>query len=965
MRIVVTEYPKSGGSWLVSMLGTLLNLPCRDIYIGDGYDRFDVTTHPWYRGTPSFGLTEDCVIKSHELPESPWLNFPARMLHLVRDGRDVAVSKYFFERDFCVNNGIYDRFDIPFDEYVPKIAREWRHYVLEWIKKGTPFYTYEALLQHTPRTLESIAVNLGVAYSPEQLLQAIEKNSKENFKKSLDDTFKHNTFVRKGISGDWRNHFTEQHNVIFQEIAGDALSILGYEVESKGITMLLGANYMPATSVVTSRHSFPETNEGHHQMTQHCWCGNTTLEPFSSHYLRCPVCETLVTAEMPAPEFTAVRDDDQDFYGREYWFSHQEEDLGQANIIERARTDMPERALHWLRTLLKYKLPPGDVLELGSAHGGFVALLRWAGFEASGLELSPSIVEYAKQTFGVPMLLGPVEEQNIAPGSLDAIALMDVLEHLPDPIGTMRHSLSLLKPDGILLIQTPRYAEGKTFAAMEAEHDPFLVQLKHEQHLYLFSHTSARELFQRLRAEHIAFEPAIFGHYDMFIAVSRAPLAETAAQNRQQLLLATANNRMVQALIDLDDARLRVGKQLQEADRDRDARMAVIERQGAELGRIPALEADVEYLKKQLVAAETDRAARLAVIERQGAELGQVQHRLTAAERQLAEMRGLIADIRRLAGTHKREIALRAFSPRTWRRVRGKVKQLLAVHALSQSSTLPASSPADSNQLAEYVAKINQFNAGQPNAPLLNAIRAYNHQMVDTLHGIEPLAGKRLLDIGASPHGYALERALTHKVAEYVGIGLDVEETLTIRAAQGSGTLLYMDATKLDMPDNSFDLVISMSTFEHIGDVATALAEIRRVLKPGGKALLSFEPIWTCSYGHHLHHFGPIARHMPDWAQLVWDKATMLRKLADVWPKDGVPSLEEAAAWVYDSPALNRIGMQQMLQLLRESGLTIEWLTKIPDEPRSAARLKEIEQATGHSSEDLTAKGLSVFLAKH
>ena len=356
-----------------------------------------------------------------------------------------------------------------------------------------------------------------------------------------------------------------------------------------------------------------------------CWCGNTSLTPFSPHYLRCPVCETLVTAEMPAPEFTAVHNDEQDFYGREYWFSHQEEDLGQANIVERARADMPERALYWLRTLLKYKLPPGDVLELGSAHGGFVALLRWAGFEATGLELSPAIVEYAKQTFGVPMLLGPVEEQNIAPGSLDAIALMDVLEHLPDPIGTMRHSLSLLKPDGILLIQTPRYAEAKTFAAMEAERDPFLIQLKHEQHLYLFSRSSARDLFQRLGAEHIAFEPAIFAHYDMFVVVSRTPLAETNLEEPYHRLLGTANNRMVQALIDLDDARLRVGKQLQDAHRDRAARLALIEQQGAKLGRIPKLEADIEYLKRQLITAEGDRAARQSVIERQGAELGQMQ----------------------------------------------------------------------------------------------------------------------------------------------------------------------------------------------------------------------------------------------------------------------------------------------------------------------------------------------------
>ena len=47
------------------------------------------------------------------------------------------------------------------------------------------------------------------------------------------------------------------------------------------------------------------------------------------------------------------------------------------------------------------------------------------------------------------MLLGPVEDQQIEPGSLDVIALMDVFEHLPDPVSTMRHCLRLLRPDGI------------------------------------------------------------------------------------------------------------------------------------------------------------------------------------------------------------------------------------------------------------------------------------------------------------------------------------------------------------------------------------------------------------------------------------------------------------------------------------------------------------------------------------
>ena len=74
------------------------------------------------------------------------------------------------------------------------------------------------------------------------------------------------------------------------------------------------------------------------------------------------------------------------------------------------------------------------------------------------------------------MLSGPIEDQSIQSGSLDILALMDVLEHLPDPIDTMRRCLELLKHDGTLIIQTPRYPEGKTYEDLSNTHDPFLEQ---------------------------------------------------------------------------------------------------------------------------------------------------------------------------------------------------------------------------------------------------------------------------------------------------------------------------------------------------------------------------------------------------------------------------------------------------------------------------------------------------------
>ncbi len=338
-----------------------------------------------------------------------------------------------------------------------------------------------------------------------------------------------------------------------------------------------------------------------------CWCGNTDLIPFSPEYGECRACGTLVYLKDMPPEQLLVRDDETDFYGKKYWLEHQQDAFGYAGIHARTRNDLTERNLHWLKALLKYRLPPAKVLELGCSHGSFVALLRQAGFDACGVEMSPWVVEFGQKTFGVPISVGPVEALDIAPGSLDVIALMDVLEHLPDPVATMTHCLKLLKPDGLLLLQTPQFKEGMNYTALLETKGAFLEQLKADEHLYLFSDRSATRLFQQLGAEYIQFESAIFGHYDMFFAVSRAPLQTNTPEQVNSALLPTPNGRFALALLDIYDRELATVAQLQAdnaqlfaklqaCEADRAARLEVIEAQGQQLGRIPGLEADKEYL---------------------------------------------------------------------------------------------------------------------------------------------------------------------------------------------------------------------------------------------------------------------------------------------------------------------------------------------------------------------------------
>jgi SAM-dependent methyltransferase len=67
----------------------------------------------------------------------------------------------------------------------------------------------------------------------------------------------------------------------------------------------------------------------------------------------------------------------------------------------------------------------------------------------------------------------------------------------------------------------------------------------------------------------------------------------------------------------------------------------------------------------------------------------------------------------------------------------------------------------------------------------------------------------------------------------------------------------WMDARKLDFPDASFDVVFSLSSFEHFGgpdDVAAAAHELGRVLKPGGHAFVVTE----CFIHRHPLNAAPV-----------------------------------------------------------------------------------------------------------
>jgi SAM-dependent methyltransferase len=118
-------------------------------------------------------------------------------------------------------------------------------------------------------------------------------------------------------------------------------------------------------------------------------------------------------------------------------------------------------------------------------------------------------------------------------------------------------------------------------------------------------------------------------------------------------------------------------------------------------------------------------------------------------------------------------------------------------------------------------------------------------------HAVGDLHGKRVLklDLWNEAFNTRILDWMRSKGAEVVG--LDLSRVVAHRARRNSVAkgdplpLLRADIRELPFPDGSFDVVYTMGTIEHIDEYPQSLAEIHRVLRPGGRAIVGVPHKWN------------------------------------------------------------------------------------------------------------------------
>lgn len=228
-------FPKSGTVWLCQLMSSYLGVP--------------------YPRNYRLPIAMSSVIHSHWRYDQ---RFPTTA-YITRDGRDVMVSMYFYYvRALTLDKSPGRKKDIAalfhtlygpgFDpnDSRANMARfvenelanprathgvTWHEHIAEWWGRPQVHHTtYEALLEDTAEEFGRLMSEVtGEPADSVRVASAVDRYAFRSSTGRSQGDEDRTSFQRKGIAGDWRNHFDREAAEAFDSIAGEALVTLGYE----------------------------------------------------------------------------------------------------------------------------------------------------------------------------------------------------------------------------------------------------------------------------------------------------------------------------------------------------------------------------------------------------------------------------------------------------------------------------------------------------------------------------------------------------------------------------------------------------------------------------------------------------------------------------------------------------------------------------------------------------------------
>lgn len=96
----------------------------------------------------------------------------------------------------------------------------------------------------------------------------------------------------------------------------------------------------------------------------------------------------------------------------------------------------------------------GRILDIGCGLGDFLDVARLEGWKSYGVEVSKFSANFAKKRFKVNVFNGTLKKARFKTGFFNAITMIEVIEHLEDPLSELKECNRIMEKGGIIVIQT-------------------------------------------------------------------------------------------------------------------------------------------------------------------------------------------------------------------------------------------------------------------------------------------------------------------------------------------------------------------------------------------------------------------------------------------------------------------------------------------------------------------------------
>ncbi|KAM8927050.1 sulfotransferase 2B1-like [Pelodytes ibericus] len=229
-------YPKSGTNWMIEILNLIKNKGDANLSnLVPIYSR-----SPWFEtvtGKDEIALlTRPRIISSHlphQIFAKSFFTSKAKIIYTIRNPKDSFVSSYHFAKILRIFK-FPETFQVHMEEFLKGnvVYGSWFDHIKGWMQmkddKRFFFITYEELLQDLRGCVVRICKFLGQELDDDAIdsvvkhssFKTMKENKMSNWTMLTSDVIDHSkgSFLRKGVSGDWKNNFTVAQSEYFDKV---------------------------------------------------------------------------------------------------------------------------------------------------------------------------------------------------------------------------------------------------------------------------------------------------------------------------------------------------------------------------------------------------------------------------------------------------------------------------------------------------------------------------------------------------------------------------------------------------------------------------------------------------------------------------------------------------------------------------------------------------------------------------